>query len=736
MPVESPSVSGIAQGAAPGAQDVEAPNNGTDIGFQLTAVESQIRLADLLDICSHALDRRIEFDPEQLQGMVHPLPGANYTPAALLAFANRELELLDQITIQAPGSSALQVVPLSEAKIKSGLLSADGTIPFSERGLPGYIRVLVPLEHADPKRLQTSLKELLSPHGQITPVGDTRSLLVADLTPRVTSLLYVLRGLDIGDSEPLIELYDPQEVNPKSLAGRIEQLLAKRNAASGTSLQGSTLVLPESSELILIAPPVEMAWWLNATKLLDRPEPSRTIRYTPRRFGLLETRDLVLAELSASPFGFSVPRIVVDDLTGALITTATPSCHDAINDILNRLEEAAPSPLPKLRVFQIENRPAGEVQALLGELLSTGVLQAEDSSLEEGAEGLGALPGGTGGPIDDGSVQKSSAPKSSDQPFRFQSSQRGSADAASITVDTTTNQILAFGPPGLLDRIEGLIDKLDLRQPQILIEATVVSLSESEARSLGVELAAISTDGDQLYQLASLFGVGAPDPSSLALPALSGTGAAGTVLDPGEFSAAVRALETITEGRTLTRPKLLVNAGRTADLGSVLQTPFISTNASSTVSTTSLGGTLDAGTQILATPQVSEAGRVTLQYTVSISNFVGEASDPSLPPPRQENHIQSEVTIPDGYTVVVGGLEIDSEGRDRAQVPLLGSIPLLGALFRDEARSSSKNRFFVFIRCSVMQGDRFESLRYHSEEVRQEAGLPDEFPPIEPMVMR
>lgn len=168
----------------------------------------------------------------------------------------------------------------------------------------------------------------------------------------------------------------------------------------------------------------------------------------------------------------------------------------------------------------------------------------------------------------------------------------------------------------------------------------------------------------------------------------------------------------------------------------MLQTPFISTNASSTVSTTSLGGTLDAGTQILVTPQVSEAGRITLIYTVSISNFVGEASDPSLPPPRQENHIQSEVTIPDGYTVVVGGLEIESEGRDRAQVPLLGRIPLVGALFRDDAQSSSHNRFYVFLRCSVMQGDRFEGLRYQSDAARDEAGLAEDFPPIEPMVMR
>lgn len=115
---------------------------------------------------------------------------------------------------------------------------------------------------------------------------------------------------------------------------------------------------------------------------------------------------------------------------------------------------------------------------------------------------------------------------------------------------------------------------------------------------------------------------------------------------------------------------------------------------------------------------------------------MGEASDPSLPPPRQENHIQSEVTVPDGYTVVVGGLEIQNEGSDRTAVPLLGSIPILGALFRSDAKSNSTNRFFVFLRCSVMQGDRFEGLRYRSDGAREEAGVPSDWPAIEPMVMR
>ncbi len=288
----------------------------------------------------------------------------------------------------------------------------------------------------------------------------------------------------------------------------------------------------------------------------------------------------------------------------------------------------------------------------------------------------------------------------------------------------------------LWNTTEDLIGTLDLRQPQIMVEATIVSLSESEARSLGVELAGISNSGDDLFQLASLFGLGAPNPADLALPALGGSGMSGAVLSPGSFSAAIQALRSATNGRSLSRPKLLVSAGRTADLGSVLQTPYTSTNASSTVSTTSLGGTLDAGTEIMVTPKVAEGERIMLEYTVSLSTFVGEASDPTIPPPRQENHIQSVVTIPNGYTVVVGGLEIATEGEDQTSVPILGDIPFLGALFRSDSESTSTNRFYVFLRCSIQNDDHFEALRYISDQAREEVGLPSDYPKIKPMVMR
>ena len=200
------------------------------------------------------------------------------------------------------------------------------------------------------------------------------------------------------------------------------------------------------------------------------------------------------------------------------------------------------------------------------------------------------------------------------------------------------------------------------------------------------------------YKLGSLFGLGNALPErARRSPALAGTGAVGAVLDPGSFAALVKALETVNDGRTLTIPKVLVTNQQAANLNSVLQTPFASTNASTTVATTSFGGTQDAGTQISVTPRITEGDELSLDYTITLSSFVGDAASPALPPPRQQNMLKSTATIPDGFTVAVGGLEVETEGTTSRRVPILGSIPILGALFSSQSKTKTKSHFYVFL---------------------------------------
>lgn len=292
----------------------------------------------------------------------------------------------------------------------------------------------------------------------------------------------------------------------------------------------------------------------------------------------------------------------------------------------------------------------------------------------------------------------------------------------------------------MLAQIETLLQTLDVRQPQVMLEVLILSLTDSQTLDLGVELEKLDTSGDTRTRVSSLFGLGTRD-SAGNRTAGDGLGLTGVVLHPGDFSVVLRALQTLNKGRSLSMPRVLVSNNQQGTLDSVLEQPYSSTNASTTVTTTSFGGSKPAGTQLTLKPQITggagggEGDHLLLEYSVSLSAFVGAAANSSVPPPRQENKLQSIASLPDGHTVVVGGIELNSDGKATNQVPGLGSIPVLGELFKSRSNTTSRSRFYVFIRANIMRAHGFEDLKYMGEVAASQAGLEDGWPVVEPRVI-
>jgi general secretion pathway protein D len=294
---------------------------------------------------------------------------------------------------------------------------------------------------------------------------------------------------------------------------------------------------------------------------------------------------------------------------------------------------------------------------------------------------------------------------------------------------------MAVGEPRLLAQVEQLLKALDVRQPQVMLEVLMITITESQSLDLGVELDSLIKSGDLRMRLSSLFGLSKRGSDGGLNPG-DPSGFSGVVLDPGSFAAVIRALQTISHGRSLSMPKLLVGNNQSASLDSVLTQPYASVNASTTVATTSYGGSQDAGTTVTIKPQIAEGDHLVLDYSVSLSSFVGSASAATLPPPRQQNKVQSAATIPDGYTVVVGGIELDNEAKSVTQVPLLGNIPVVGELFKSRNKSSNRSRFFVFIRANILRNRGFEDLKYISDRDIARADVDDGLPKVEPQVIK
>ncbi len=306
---------------------------------------------------------------------------------------------------------------------------------------------------------------------------------------------------------------------------------------------------------------------------------------------------------------------------------------------------------------------------------------------------------------------------------------------AKLTVDENTNTLIVVAAPSIQKLYADLIEKLDVRRPQVLIEVTVVVISGQDDMSFGIEISGGDRIGlKQLYALTN-FGLSDPD----ALPALSiipGLGFNGTLVDPEVADVVVRALARHRRARVLSAPRILVNDNATGLVSSVAEVPFASINAGNTVSTNSLGGFAQAGTTISVTPQISDDDYLNLEFDILVNNFSGAATTVELPPPRNTDQVTSEVRIPDGHTVIVGGLTRRRFAGDLAGLPIIEKIPILNRLTSAQTEEDENQRLFVFIKPIILRDDKFRDLRFLSDTERRQACIPEDLPSSSPVLIR
>jgi general secretion pathway protein D len=710
-------------------------------------LSEQIDLARLLDLCSQRLKLDLEYDPTVVKGSLTFRFNAGVTDDELWSLTNRLLATHGFTTVQTSAAKTISVVKLGDA---AGLARIEDGDPKDALG--GFLRVVRTVKNRPAKELVSSLQLVLSkPGGSVSPAEGADLLVIADLKPQLLRALELLEVLDVPRGANTIREYEAKHLPATELATLVDRVLTTQTGLDPGSTPGKVLATPDEKRVLVIALPVQADRMLELLARFDQRESQTTVTYAPKSFAVRDVARLIDQILSGTVVGQNAPRfkVVEDDLTGTLLLTATASQHAQVKALVERLDATATASRRPIRSFKLKNRPVTEILSLLESLIAAGAIESSTPSPTETTSPTPAAPKTE--PEQPKVVHLPPPPERSDsrndRGMQTPPSSKGGGGTktaaqsvttpeVSLSADEGTNTLVAVGESRVLDQIEKLLKDLDVRQPQVMLEALVLSLTESDAKSLGVELEKLGIANDIRFRLASLFGLGTPDASAAVLPSPSGTGFHGVVLDPGSFSAIVRALESIDRGRTLTIPRVLVDNNQQGRLDSVLQTPYQSTNASTTVATTSFGGTVDAGTTITMRPQIAEGDHLLLEYDVSVSSFVGDSTNASLPPPRQQNKIASSVTIPDGYTVVVGGLAIHSQTESTSQIPWLGDIPLLGRLFQNRSDTTRNSKLFVFLHADVMRGTTFEKLRYLSDRAKDEGPLDDGTPRVEPRFVK
>ncbi|MEP6880418.1 MAG: type II secretion system secretin GspD [Dokdonella sp.] len=306
-----------------------------------------------------------------------------------------------------------------------------------------------------------------------------------------------------------------------------------------------------------------------------------------------------------------------------------------------------------------------------------------------------------------------------------------SASTATIQAHEPTNSLIISAPPAVFRSLASVVRQLDVRRAQVLIEAIIAEVADSTASEIGVQWFTAPQRSDGSLGTGVVGGTNFPGPNGNAslvglagnLAGLSGLGGLslgyidGTVKIPGtdteivNLGALVRALRGDGKTNILSTPSILTLDNQEAEIKVAKEVPFLTGSYTNTASSGSNGQVTnpfqtierkDVGLVLKVTPHVNEGDAVRLEIHQEVS---------SLAPPvtgavdliTDKRELTTNVLVADNSLLVLGGL-IDSNVSDNnSKVPGLGSIPLIGNLFRYRSNKNEKRDLMVFMRPKILR---------------------------------
>ncbi len=571
----------------------------------------------------------------------------------------------------------LKVVPEAEAKLQTGTVQVG---PPAIRG-DQVVTQIFQLKHENPNNLVAVLRPLISANNTINANPGSQSLVITDYADNLQRIAKIIAALDQPQSSDT-DVVTLQHAVASDLAPIVQRLSDTGAAAAQPGLPAAgggvvVLVEPRSNSLILrAANPARLAIARSIITKLDQPtaggNPAGNIWVV-----YLRNADAVkLAAVLRAAFAAQAPG----GTAGAAGLGGGPSAQPA--------RSAAPLTT-----------------------MNTGT-------------GAGSTPSTT-------PVAESAAPST----------------GGFIQADPATNSLVITAPEPLYRQLRNVIDRLDSRRAQVYIETLIVKVDADKAAEIGIQWQAISgnqnsstnyvggtnfTGADNIVNLTTAINQGRTGLASVAVPAGLNFGILQKVGDLWNIGALARFLETKADANILATPNMVSLDNEEAKIVVGQNVPFLTgsftTNASGPNNPFQTIERKDVGLTLRIKPQIGEGGTVRLVIYQEDSRVVPSSRTSPQGLTTDKSAIETTVVVDDGQIMVLGGLLKDEYGGSVQQVPFLGDIPGIGALFRYDSRTRTKSNLMVFLRpiilrdqaeLSALSMDRYDLMRSTQQTLGQ-----------------
>lgn len=572
-----------------------------------------------------------------------------------------------------------------------------------------FITRLLPLKNIKADDVVNILKPLISRDGDITVYPDLNTLIIVETRANINRLLEIVENLDLKKEIEFVKIVNTDAAD---VAAKLVEILG--GTASASTAQ---------------APPAQ-----TTTRTQRRTAASRAQERARTR--------AVTTPVSSSGSSGAAFRVIVDDRTNTLIVIAYPEDLPKINSIIKKLDVETEEPEEGIYVIRLLNADAEQVVAVISGLIGGGGVSTGTQGLV-GSRRTGTR-GAAGGSLlgqaatGRGTFGQAYAGQAVGQRLAREEAAGASTSAVSavgeeglrVTADTATNSIIIVGSRKEFEVLRRVIEELDVRRRQVYVEAAILEVALSDITSLGTNLSIGFTfnDGNDLGfggtilpGVPSLLGLAADPAASLNLASsLSGLflGVVGEEVDPDgsgpippipSFSALFQALTSLTDVNVLSTPSIITTDNEEAEIVVADVIPFptgsVVGDAGVTVQTIDRQ---PVGIRLAITPQISEGDFLNLNIYTEVSAISPSPADLNTEQfgiATNTRTADSSVVVKNGQTIVIGGLVQDRVSSIQNKVPLLGSIPVLGNLFKFKRNERNKINLMILLTPRIVEDE-------------------------------
>jgi general secretion pathway protein D len=576
----------------------------------------------------------------------------------------------------------LKVVPEAEAKLQSGAVSIDGSMAGGNQIVTQIFRLN--FEHA--ANLVPILRPLISPNNTINVDPGNNSLVITDYADNLRRLARIIAALDVSNATD-VEVINLHNALAVDLAPIVQRLVdaSGPGVTPGAPAQAGAGQTDTAFRTTVIAEP-------RSNSLLVRAA-------NPARLNLVRS---IVAQLDINAVGEAAGNVHVVYLRNADATKLAIVLRAALTSL--------------------NSNPGNAGATVAGGSPAAGTPQVTSNISSTGSTGVSSAANVP--------VAPSAQPTTGGQ----------------IQADPATNSLIITAAEPQYRQLRAVIDQLDGRRAQVLVESLIVEVNQDKAAEFGVQWQTLlnSVTDPLVGVLGSNFTIGGTNIIGLATGATNTTnpvtpapglnfGLVRNINGKHVLSALARFFDSTGDGNVLSTPTLLTLDNEEAKIVIGQNVPFVTgqfTNTGTSNSSVNPFQTIerkDVGITLRVKPQINDNGTVRLTIYQEASSVQAGTEQNLNGPTTNTRVIESNVLVNDGAVVVLGGLLQDQYSGNQQKVPGLGDVPGLGALFKTETRSRNKTNLMVFLRPVIVRDttdsdalsiDRYNLMRAKQQNVQ------------------